>query len=114
MKKTRTTQSDFRLTGALIILVTTAILMAPSVLAEDSEQQMKREANFKAAVADGDGALTSAEFQAFIALNAEDNLGRAALIKRFGAYNRAFNRLDTDNSGTVTWSDVMDALAEAN
>jgi Ca2+-binding EF-hand superfamily protein len=114
MKKTPTTQSDVRLNGALIILVTTAILMAPSVLAEDSEQQMKREANFKAADADGDGALTSAEFQAFIDANAEDNLGRAALIKRFGAYDRAFNRLDTDNNGTVTWSDVMDALAKAN
>ena len=107
-------QTDSRLTRGLLILLMGAILTAPGVRADAGEQQAKREANFKAADADGDGALTQAEFKAFIDANADDNLGRAAQLKRFGAYDRAFNKLDKDESGTVTWSEVMDGLAEAS
>ena len=54
------------------------------------------------------------EFRAFIDANARDNVGRASTVKRFGAYDRAFNRVDQDGSGTVTWSEIMQGLAEAN
>jgi Ca2+-binding EF-hand superfamily protein len=91
-----------------------AILIAPSVRADVGEQQANREANFKAADVDGDDALTQAEFQDFINANADDNIGHAAKLRRFGAYDRAFDKLDKDKSGTVTWSEVMDALAAAN
>jgi Ca2+-binding EF-hand superfamily protein len=114
MKITSIIQSDSRLTGGLLILLMGAILITASARADVSEQQAKREANFKAADADGDGALTQFEFQAFIDTNADDNLGQAAKIRRFGAYDRAFNRVDKDKSGTVTWSEVMDGLAAAN
>ena len=114
MKIAATIQSDSRLTVGLLILVIGAILIAPNARADVSEQQAKREANFEAADVHGDGALTEAEFQAFIDANADDNLGHAAKLRRFGAYDRAFKKLDKDNSGTVTWSEVMDGLAEAN
>ena len=114
MKITSIIQSDSRLTGGLLILLTGAILITVSARADVSEQQANREANFKAADADGDGALTQSEFQAFIDANADDNLGQAAKVRRFGAYDRAFNRVDKDKSGTVTWSEVMNGLAAAN
>ena len=114
MKITSIIQSDSRLTGGLLILLMGAILMTPVAQADASEQQAKREVNFKAADANGDGALTESEFQAFIDANADDNLGQAAKIRRFGAYDRAFNRVDKDKTGTVTWSEVMDGLAAAN
>jgi Ca2+-binding EF-hand superfamily protein len=107
-------QANSRLNHSLIMLVISTILITPSVRADDKEQQAIREVNFTTADVDGDGALTQAEFQAFIDANADDNLGRAATLRRFGAYERAFNKLDKDNSGTVSWSEVMDGLAEAN
>ena len=100
--------------SGLIILHVLVILATPSAQADDSEQQAKREVNFKAADADGNGALTQAEFQDFINANADDNIGHAAKLRRFGAYDRAFEKLDKDKSGTVTWSEVMDGLAAAN
>ena len=114
MKITATIQSDPRRAVGLLILVMGAILITPGAGADVSEQHAKREANFKAADVQGDGALTQAEFQAFIDANADDNLGHAAKLRRFGAYDRAFNKLDKDKSGTVTWSEVMDGLAAAN
>jgi Ca2+-binding EF-hand superfamily protein len=109
-----TTKIDSRPTGGLLILVMGAILITLSARADVSEQQAKREANFKAADLHGDGALTQAEFRAFIDANAEDNLGHATTLRRFGAYDRAFKKLDKDESSTVSWLEVMDALAEAN
>ena len=114
MKISLNIQADLRLTRGLLILLMGAILIAPCVRADIGEQQEKREANFETADANGDGALTQAEFKAFVDANADDNLGRAAQLKRFGAYDRAFDRLDRDKSGTVTWSEVMDGLAEAS
>jgi Ca2+-binding EF-hand superfamily protein len=103
-----------QLTGGLFILLLGSILMTPNVQANQSEQQAKREANFRAADADGNGALSQAEFQTFIDANADDNLGHASKIRRFGAYERAFKKVDKDNNGTVSWSEVMEGLAESN
>ena len=114
MKLMPTIQTDSRLTGGLLILVMGAILITPGARADVSEQQARREANFRAADVQGDGALTQAEFQAFIDSNADDNLGHAAKLPRFGAYERAFQKLDKDKSGTVTWSEVTDGLAAAD
>ena len=114
MKLLAPIQSDSRLTGGLLILVMGVILITLGARADVSEQQAKREANFKAADVHAYGALTQGEFQAFIDANADDNLGHAAKLRRFGAYDRAFRKLDKDKSGTVTWSEVMDGLAAAN
>ena len=114
MKITSAIQTKSRLIDCLLVLIAGAILITPNASADVSDQQAKREENFQAADANGDGALTPAEFQAFIDANADDNLGHAARLRRFGAYDRAFNKVDKDKSGTVTWSEVMDGLAEAN
>jgi len=114
MKSVAIIQTDSRLTGFLLILVMSAVLITAGARAEDNEVQAKREANFKAADVLGDGALTRAEFQAFIDANADDNLGHAAKLQRFGAHDRAFKKLDKDKSGTVTWSEMMEGLAAAN
>lgn len=114
MKFFNPSQLNSRLTSVRIVLLASAVAIAPVALADGDEEQAMREANFKAADADGDGALTQEEFRVFIDANARDNVGRAATVKRFGAYDRAFNRVDQDGSGTVTWSEIMQGLAEAN
>ena len=95
------------------ILLAGALLAAPLALADADDEQALREANFKAADADGDGALNEVEFRAFIDANAEDDLGRAKTIRRFAAYDRAFGQLDEDGSGTVSWSELMDRVNQA-
>ena len=111
---TATDKSIPRPVGILLILLMGAIIYISTAQAETTEQKAKREANFKAADVDGDGALTQAEFKVFIDSNADDNIGQAAKLRRFGVYDRAFEKLDKDKSGTVSWSEVMDGLAAAN
>ncbi|MEM9312777.1 MAG: EF-hand domain-containing protein [Pseudomonadota bacterium] len=65
--------------------------------------------NFKAADANEDRKLDKAEFRKFIDLNADDELGRAPMVKRFNMYDTAFGRLDTDKSGYVTADEVRAA-----
>ena len=58
-----------------------------------------------------DGAISRAEFEALIDLNAADSLGRAGQVKRLGAHDAAFGRLDADGNGLLT-REEMQALAE--
>ena len=66
-------------------------------------------ANFTQANASGSGALTAAEFKAFIDLNAAAGIGKAAKIKSFGAYGKAFSGVDADKDGLVTWAEYVRA-----
>ena len=68
-------------------------------------------ANFLQADANNDGALYLSEFEQLMRLNAEDNLGRAAMVVRTGAYGQAFSRLDSNRDGAVTREEIQ-ALAE--
>ena len=45
-------------------------------------------------------------------LNADDNLGRASMVVRGGAYMRAFNRLDENSDGAVSREELQ-AFAKA-
>lgn len=63
---------------------------------------------------DGDGRLTLDEFRAFVALEAEDDIGRSRMIERFGRHAQAFERLDADADQTVTLEEIVAARAEAN
>ena len=85
------------------IVAASALLVAAPVLAneEADDQAMARE-NFQQADADNDGQLTAAEFRKFIDANAEDGLGRAGMVRRFGAYETAFERVDKNEDGVVT------------
>ncbi|MEM7364987.1 MAG: EF-hand domain-containing protein [Pseudomonadota bacterium] len=88
------------------ILVVIMFLTAGYTYAEERDQRAIVEANFKAADADGNGRLNPAEFRTLIDANADSDIGRAAMIKRFGAYDRAFKALDQDGDGSVAWSEI--------
>ena len=76
------------------------------------EQKEMAAENFMQADANEDGALTRGEFKTLINLNADDGLGRAAMIRRFSRYNMAFGRLDANEDGFVT-PEEMQAAAQA-
>mgnify|MGYP000865994275 CR=1 FL=1 len=73
------------------------------------EALKKAEANFAAANASGSGALSAAEFKAFIDLNAAAGIGKAAKIKSFGAYDKAMKGVDANKDGQVTWDEYVRA-----
>lgn len=75
----------------------------------DADKQKLAE-NYVQADADGDKALTRSEFHSLLALNAQDNLGRAGQIVKFGRQDMAFNRIDADRDGLVTQQELQ-ALA---
>ncbi|MEM6500146.1 MAG: hypothetical protein AAF709_26005 [Pseudomonadota bacterium] len=85
-------------------LATTApffvVTLAAPANAQDDRKQAQ--ANFQLADANQDRQLDFDEFKTFINLNADHNLGRAGMIRRFGMHSRAFGTLDTDNNGAIT------------
>ncbi len=83
--------------GAVLALIQPATASAQS----DGDRAAAR-ANFRQADANGDGRLNRGEFRAFIDANADDGLGRAPMVRRFGAYDRAFARVDGNDDGVVT------------
>ena len=76
--------------------------------AADQNRERARE-NFLAADANQDKQLDADEFKTFIDLNAEDGLGRAGTVRRFGMYARAFGRVDEDQDGFVTPQEMRSA-----
>jgi len=81
-------------------------------VAEENEVRAIVEANFEAADADGSGSLDASEFRALIDANAGHQIGRAAMVRRFGAYDRAFGRADRDGDGSVAWSEIVNNARE--
>jgi hypothetical protein len=75
----------------------------------DAEKQKLAE-NYVQADADGDKALTRSEFHTLLSLNAQDNLGKATQIVKFGRQDMAFNRIDADRNDLVTQQELQ-ALA---
>ncbi len=67
--------------------------------------------NFLQADTNNDGLLYQSELELLMRLNADDNLGRASMVVRTGAYGRVFNRLDTNSDGAVSREEIQ-ALAD--
>lgn len=89
-------------TTALAIAATALFFVSGGVAsAQDAIEEAAAE-NFMQADVNADGALDFDEFVQFINLNADDNLGRAGLIRRFGRYEMAFSRADMNADGVVT------------
>ncbi len=65
--------------------------------------------NFQQADASGDGDLDYAEFVVFINLNADDNLGNAARIRKANLHQRAFKRIDANGDSIVTPTELEQA-----
>jgi Ca2+-binding EF-hand superfamily protein len=86
-----------------IIVATSALLVASPALAnEKADDRAKAQENFQQADSNNDGKLTPAEFRKFIDANAKDGLGRAGMVRRFGAYGTAFGKVDKNADGVVT------------
>lgn len=95
---------------ASLTLVAAPLCQAQGLSA--AQQELAAE-NFMQADANQDGALTRGEFQTLINLNADDSLGRASMIKRFGRYDTAFNRIDANQDGFVTPEEMQAMAAKA-
>lgn len=98
-------------------LMTVAVLAAGSVPAAYAQSMTgaERQAiieNFLQADTNNDGMLYRSEFDLLIKLNAADNLGRAAMVVRSGAYAQAFNRLDRNSDGAVSREEIQDLADE--
>ena len=81
-------------------------LLALSASAHADPQREQLKANFLAADADKNGLLNVAEFKVFINLNADHKLGRAASIRRFEMYTKAFKEIDANGDGIVTQEEI--------
>lgn len=87
-----------------IVLAGIAVfVLSPEVAwAQANADRATARANFRQADANGDGRLNRREFRAFIDANAEDGLSLSSTVRRFGAYDRAFARVDSNGDGIVT------------
>jgi len=88
---------------ALPIATLMMTILATPAFANDKDAAKQ---NLQKADANGDKALNYKEFVTFINLNAEDNIGRARLIKSRNLYSRAFKRLDKNRDGKITKAEV--------
>ncbi|MEO1729440.1 MAG: hypothetical protein AAFR64_01730 [Pseudomonadota bacterium] len=93
------------MTKLTLLPVLAVALMATGASAQEDKQSAAAE-NFKQADADEDGKLSKKEFRTFIDLNAEDNLGRASMVKSYGMYDRAFARVDANQDGFVAREEI--------
>ncbi|WP_109354533.1 EF-hand domain-containing protein [Sphingorhabdus sp. EL138] len=77
-------------------------IASPALALNAAADRTAAQENFSQADGNEDGQLTKSEFRKFINANAADDIGRASTIKRFGAYDRAFERVDANKDGLVT------------
>ena len=86
---------------ALAAVVALPLQAAQAQPATDAQREQVR-TNFREADADRDGALTPAEFNRLIDLNAQHNIGRAKRIAKRNRYDLAFAQADANADGSVT------------
>ncbi len=91
--------------AAVCALAALLPIMSTAPASADAQRAQAR-ANFQAADANQDQVLDSNEFKTFINLNADDNLGRAGMIRRFGMYSRAFSTVDANADGVVSKKEI--------
>lgn len=105
------------MTPIIKTLTAVAVLAAVPVSAAHAQSMSGAErqemvANFLQADTNNDGMLYRSEFELLMRLNAEDNLGRASMVVRTGAYGRVFSHLDQNGDGAVSRQEIQE-LAEA-
>lgn len=72
----------------------------------DNAKRLQVQTNFKTADVDRNDQLNLAEFKIFINLNADQNLGQALTVRRFGIYTKAFKKADANGDGIVTKHEI--------
>ena len=80
-----------------------AITQSPPL---DNAKRLQVQTNFKTADVDKNDQLNLAEFKIFINLNADQNLGQALTVRRFGIYTKAFKKADANGDGIVTKHEI--------
>ncbi|MCP9886257.1 EF-hand domain-containing protein [Synechococcus sp. ATX 2A4] len=88
------------------LALATALWIALALPATATSQRAQAQANFLKADANQDNQLDYAEFKTFVNLNADQGLGRAPRIRRFGMYGRAFNIADENGDGVVSKQEI--------
>lgn len=84
----------------------TALWIALALPATATSQRAQAQANFLKADANQDKQLDYAEFKTFVNHNADQGLGRAPRIRRFGMYSRAFKMADENGDGVVSKQEI--------
>lgn len=95
------------LTTSLAVII--ALVGAPAATAQSASEQAI--ANFQMADANSDGALSQAEFTAFIDLNAASKIGQSRRVQKLGFYRKAFARLDANSDGAVSAAELQNATS---
>lgn len=93
-------------------ILSVVLLAFISISANSKELNELMQANFYSSDSNSDGDLSVKEFEKFIDANAEDQLGNAKKIKRFGAYKKAFRKMDSNSDGKVTLEEVKNATSK--
>ena len=99
------------------LLLTVAILSTVPLSATHAQSMPGAErqemiANFLEADTNNDGLLYRSEFELLMRLNAEDNLGRAEMVVRTGAYGRAFGLIDGNGDGAISRQELQELAEE--
>ena len=89
-----------------VLTTTTLLAIAVAMPASAQDERSQARANFQSADVNQDQQLDFDEFKTFVNLNADHNLGRASMIRRFGMHARAFGKLDANGDGIVTPQEI--------
>ncbi|OJI95530.1 EF hand domain-containing protein [Planktotalea frisia] len=91
------------------LVVSIGLIVASAATAQSASEQAI--ANFQMADANSDGALSQAEFTAFIDLNAASKIGQSHRVQELGLYRKAFARLDANSDGAVSAAELQNATS---
>ena len=94
-------------TASLAVMI--GLIVAPAATAQSVSKQAV--ASFQMADANSDGALSQAEFTAFIDLNAASKIGQSRRVQKLGLYRKAFARLDANSDGAVSAAELQSATS---
>ncbi|MEL6978241.1 MAG: hypothetical protein AAGM38_06135 [Pseudomonadota bacterium] len=110
------THSPFTLLAAAALAAlpfAAAQAQTPPNAAKERAAKERAAENFLQADANADGALNRSEFETLIDLNADDDIGRANMVRRFGRYDMAFSRVDANQDGFATPEEMRALAAQA-
>lgn len=102
-------------TKILSLAMLAGLAMPMTAQAQDMSAADRQKLLENVTQADGndDGAISRAEFETLINLNASDGLGRAARVKKSGRYGMVFKRLDANGDGFISQQEMQRMAEEA-